>query len=219
MSVKAIYKITNKINNKSYIGQSNNPKARWGDHINGSGQNAISLIHRAIEKYGKQNFSFEIIGWFEDYNEQEKYYIKYYNTLAPNGYNIQPGGEEPPHYCGEKNSFAKISKETAYRVQQQALNWDIPGKHIIKQNNITPDIFRHIVAGDTWRRDDLTYPLRPGESVLNAIKAHRIICLLKYTNMTHREIGELVGWSKSAVTMINIGKNHCRANESYPIRK
>lgn len=219
MEEKAIYKITNKINGKIYIGQSNNPNARWRDHIIGYSKNGVSLIHRAIKKYGEENFTFEILGWFEDYNEKEKYYIQYFRSLAPYGYNIQEGGEDPPHYSGENNSFAKISNETARRVQEQAMNWNIPGKTIIAQNKITKDIFRHIVKGESWHRDDLTYPLRPTEKELNEIKVDKIIWMLKNTKKSQKEIAQEVGWNRSAVTMINIGKNHYRDGEDYPIRK
>jgi group I intron endonuclease len=54
-----IYKITNKINGKVYIGQSINIERRWKEHISDKRKN--SLIHLAIEKYGEKNFNFEII--------------------------------------------------------------------------------------------------------------------------------------------------------------
>ena len=216
---KAIYKITNKINKKSYIGQSNNPQRRFQDHINGRDTNAISLIHRAIVKYGVENFSFEIIDWFEDYNEKEKYYINFYNTINPYGYNLLSGCEDPPHYYGEDSNFAKISNETAKKIQEQALNWLIPRRTIIKNNKITSDIFRHINDGSSWHREDLNYPLRPSEYFINEWKADKVIELLKTTTLTQKEIGKQVGWNRSAVTMINIGENHFRENEKYPIRK
>jgi len=215
---KAIYKITNKINNKIYIGQTNNPERRFSEHITGSDQ-SCSLIHRAIVKYGSKNFTFEILGWFENWQEQERYYINFYRTLAPYGYNIHEGGNEPPHYSGEQNSNAKITQATAYKVQEQALNWNIPRKQIVKDNKITFDIFRHINEGTAWRRDDLNYPLRPDETYLNNLKVEKIIKLLKTTTLSHRDIAKQVGWSKSAVTMINIGANHRQENETYPIRK
>ena len=93
--MKAIYKITNKLNNKCYIGQSNNPMKRWKDHKRlalVAADKGKSAIHDALREVGEENFSFEIIGWFEDYNEKEKYYIKYYDSLIPNGYNILEGG-------------------------------------------------------------------------------------------------------------------------------
>lgn len=53
-----IYKITNNINNKIYIGQSVHIKRRWAEHCKPSSD---SLISKAIKKYGKDNFTFEII--------------------------------------------------------------------------------------------------------------------------------------------------------------
>lgn len=216
---KAIYKITNKINGHIYIGQSVNPQARWRDHIVGYSANSTSLIHRAIVKYGVENFDFEILGWFEDYNEKEIEYIQQYRCLAPYGYNIRPGGEEPPHYSGEDNNFAKISEATARKVQEQAQNWLIPRPTIVHENNITFDIFRHINDGTSWHRNDLIYPLRPGENEINEWKADQVIEMLKNTKLSQKEIGQHVGWGRSAITMINIGKNHYRETESYPIRK
>ena len=52
---KAIYKITNKINKKSYIGQSVNPILRFEQHNYKNDSN--SLIHKALKKYGREHFS------------------------------------------------------------------------------------------------------------------------------------------------------------------
>ena len=216
---KAIYKITNKINGHIYIGQTNDIERRFSDHITGTGDNKYSLVHKAIEKYGADNFDFKVLGWFENYNEKERYYIDLYRCKAPYGYNIQDGGNDPPHYSGEDNSFAKISEETARKVQEQAQNWLIPRPTIVHENKITFDIFRHINDGTSWHRDDLSYPLRPGEKEINEWKADKVIDLLKNTTLSHKEIAKQVGWARSAITMINIGKNHHRDNEAYPIRK
>lgn len=214
---KAIYKIENKINHKIYIGQSVNPAKRFKQHCNTNKYN--SLITKAIEKYGENNFSLEILGWYENYNEKEKEFIQQYRSLAPYGYNILEGGQDPPHGYGENNNFAKISNETAENIKKDLLNWDIPRKQIIEKYKVTSDIVRHINDGTSWHDKDLTYPLRPTEKILNEKKADKIIELLQTTKLPHREIARLAGWSKSAVTMINIGKNHHKNNLEYPIRK
>lgn len=216
---KAIYKIKNLINGKIYIGQSSNPERRWQDHINNYNPKDNSLISKAIKKYGTQNFSFDIIGWFDDYNDKEKYYINYYNSVRPYGYNIQLGGEEPPHPLGEDHPCAKIDEKMARKIQEQALNWLMPRRQIVKDNKITFNIFRHINEGTSWRREELKYPLRPNETIINEWKADKVIELLKNSSLTQKEIGQQVGWNRSAVTMINLGKNHRRDNLSYPIRK
>ena len=82
-----IYKITNLTNGKSYIGQSIHIERRWIEHCLPSADSAIA---KAIQKYGKEQFSFQVIEECskEQLNEKEEYYISYYNTVVPNGYNI-----------------------------------------------------------------------------------------------------------------------------------
>lgn len=89
-----IYKITNKINNKIYIGETTTTLAkRWRDHIRESfneGHGYNYPIHMAIRKYGLEYFNFEEIEQCEDEVRfaREHYYIMFYNSLTPNGYNI-----------------------------------------------------------------------------------------------------------------------------------
>ena len=54
-----VYKITNKINNKLYIGITNDYKKRWSNHKCCNSPNMV--IARAIKKYGVDNFVFEIL--------------------------------------------------------------------------------------------------------------------------------------------------------------
>ena len=79
-----IYKITNKNNNKSYIGQSIHCGKRLDEH--GKGEQFIDEI---IQLEGIENFDFNILKEVdkEELNYWEDYYIIKYNTLFPNGYN------------------------------------------------------------------------------------------------------------------------------------
>ena len=216
--MKAIYKIKNKINHKVYIGQSNDPNRRFREHCTKS-EECNSLIHRAIVKYGVENFELSILGWFEDYNEKEKFYIQKYRSITPYGYNIAIGGEDPPHKRFEENSNAKLKNEEAFAIQQELMDWSIRRNQIKKKYKITENIIRHINEGTSWYREDLTYPLRPTEKELDNKRAEKVIDLLKNTKLTQKEIGQQVGWNRSAVTMINIGKNHHQPDIDYPIRK
>jgi group I intron endonuclease len=94
-----IYKHTNKINGKVYIGQTcQNPKDRWQ---NGKGYENNIYFYNAIKKYGWQDgFTHEII---EDNietqelaNEREIYYIEFYNSYE-DGYNLTKGGNNAEH--------------------------------------------------------------------------------------------------------------------------
>jgi hypothetical protein len=97
---------------KQYIGQTvthrkNNNKyrfhgyiGRFNDHISEAIRNtrkdgACSYLNCAIRKYGKERFTVEIVELClpEDLDDREKLYIKLYNTLSPNGYNLTTGGK------------------------------------------------------------------------------------------------------------------------------
>lgn len=91
-----IYKITNRVNGKSYIGYSDNVESRWNDHKTGKGS---KLVHRAIKKYGIEQITFEILA--EDSVASEDMYIQLHNTMKPNGYNLTPGGGLPPNHKGK----------------------------------------------------------------------------------------------------------------------
>ena len=95
MSV-GIYKFTNKLNNKYYIGQSIHVEKRFHEHLRTAKKNPKTIFHKAINKYGIENFVFEILEYCneEELDAREIYYIEYFNTLTPNGYNIQIGGRD-----------------------------------------------------------------------------------------------------------------------------
>ena len=215
--MKAIYKIENKINHKIYIGQSNDPNRRFNEHCEKSPKYR-SLIHEAIIKYGKENFSFEILDWYEDYNEKEIEFIQQYRRLVPNGYNICEGGQSPPNGLGENNNFAKVSNEVAELIKKDLKNWKIPRRQIVKKYHITENIIRHINDGSSWFDENEKYPLRPKESELNNIRAEKAIKLLILTNIPQNQIGPMLGWGPSAVSEINAGRNHHDDRLIYPIR-
>lgn len=96
-----IYKRTNLINNKIYIGQTKNkPELRWKSE----NTDKYSDIGKAIQKYGVENFKNEIIDKAyskEELNQKEKYWIEYYNSQDyDKGYNRTKGGSggNPGHY-------------------------------------------------------------------------------------------------------------------------
>ena len=90
-----LYKITNTVNDKLYIGVTSNPKDREKAHFYGRSQTAKSLIKNAIDKYGVEIFRFEILVMGErDYiYDLERKAISSYQSISPTGYNIKPGGE------------------------------------------------------------------------------------------------------------------------------
>lgn len=88
-----IYITTNHVNGKKYIGQKNYDKrGNWKKYL-GSGV----ILAKAIQKYGKENFSKEVVEECESkeqLDEREKYWIAYYDAVnSDNFYNIASGGD------------------------------------------------------------------------------------------------------------------------------
>lgn len=113
-----IYKHTNLINNKVYIGQTcqDPPEKRWAP----SNYKGCTYFYAAIEKYGWENFSHEIIEnnlTLEEANGKEAYWIQYYDSTNQNkGYNIRPGGNN-----------TLLSEETKKKMSEN--HRDVSGKN------------------------------------------------------------------------------------------
>jgi len=92
-----IYKATNKINKMSYIGQTTTTlKRRISTHKNSAKFYNGYYFHKALRKYGIDNFDWKILKYCKNKNELdrwEKYYITIFNTKVPIGYNLTNGGE------------------------------------------------------------------------------------------------------------------------------
>lgn len=100
-----IYKITNDINNKVYIGQTIATIAdRWHGHMSSAlnEKRYKSALYNAMRKYGREKFHIKEISSFtkatkgeliDTLNIEEQKYIKYYQSLiTQNGYNLEKGG-------------------------------------------------------------------------------------------------------------------------------
>lgn len=93
-----IYKITNTVNSKGYVGQTRQTaKARFSNHKSkAKNSNSKALLHEAMREYGSDAFTIEVLEKIdseERLNEREKYWIQHENTLSPNGYNETLGGD------------------------------------------------------------------------------------------------------------------------------
>lgn len=120
--ISGIYKIECLVNGKVYIGQSINIKQRWGAHLSNLKNNRHDNIRlqRAYNKYGKDNFIFEII---EECNtnldDVEKYWICYFDSFN-NGFNLTEGGKaivkEAIKKSKEKRTGKKISEDTKRKI-------------------------------------------------------------------------------------------------------
>ena len=104
-----IYRILNTISKKVYIGITTykDVKKRWNQHIQTASINkGCPALCDAINKYGIQNFEFSVIliCFDEDRFKYEIEYIKKYNSVAPNGYNLTNGGQGGGGFKGKKHT-------------------------------------------------------------------------------------------------------------------
>ena len=217
---KALYKIINNVNGKIYIGQSIHPERRWKEHI----QHAVNgvdnyPIHLAIKKYGKENFSFEIIKWSEIYNEEEKQLIKQYNSLVPNGYNVGKGGENYITY-GKDNPRNKVKNEILPLIIQDLKQNQLSDREIAKKYNLTDKIIADINHGYTHKIENEQYPLRikRGKQKLTLIQVNEIKKLLENSTLSYQQIANNYNVSKGAIYHINKGLTF-KEKRDYPIRR
>lgn len=166
-----IYKITNDLNGKCYIGQSIHIEKRWtnekADAKNQNSESYNTALSRALRKYGINNFTFEIIENcpIELLNEKEMYYIDYYNSYF-NGYNSTTGGD-----ANFGNSF-KISKEQLLEIYDLLQNSSLSQQEIAKKYSVGEDVISTINNGKSRRLPGYTYPLRN-----NTRKKHYNYCI------------------------------------------
>lgn len=89
-----VYRIVNMINGKCYVGKTTQSlECRIERHLDGKGS---QLVSQAINKYGRDNFRSEILEellTIEELNLREMFWIKHYDSVSPNGYNLTVGGD------------------------------------------------------------------------------------------------------------------------------
>lgn len=121
-----VYKITNLINNKIYIGQSLDIKRRFNDHKN---HTKNEHLKSALKKYGIDNFCFEPVFLIDNYlgtkeeqnilNEKEKEFINKFDSINPEkGYNKKEGGSNGRHTYETKRKIGAGNKGKVHSLEQ-----------------------------------------------------------------------------------------------------
>ena len=219
---KDIYIIKNDINNKVYIGQSLNVKERFRSHCKKS-NNDNSIINKAIQKYGKSHFWYEILERnITNYNEREKYWIQYYDSLSPNGYNIGDGGELPPTFFGNDHPNTVISDENVVLLKDDLKNTRMSLSQLAHKYNISKRQVQRINDGLSRSSLNEKYPIRRIPNPIGKLtekQVDEIIELLRYTYRFDGDIARQYGVVVHVISGINNGTIHRRDSIQYPIRK
>ena len=136
IAIVGIYKITNKVNQKCYIGKSIDINKRWIRHRCCAGSYADTTpenhLYRAMKKYGIQNFAFEVIEECDIKHlcERERYYIELHKSYDQDfGYNMTLGGE----------GALKQSRELICELWNNGLTISEIARHISGSRNTVKD--------------------------------------------------------------------------------
>lgn len=199
-----VYKLTNTLNQKSYIGMTTqSSEKRLRQHVCASKKDDLknSLIARAIKKYGVKNFALEEISKaldIEDLRKKEFLAIKDYNTLSPNGYNLKEGGQIGGN--GGSNKGIKWSETARKRHSQTMKNrnleaWNKGLKGVLKPNK--GSFTKEKVTGE---KNPFYGKSHGAETIKKLSKANdlikrKIVCL---------ETGEIFDSIKAATVKMNL---------------
>lgn len=214
---KDIYIIRNDVNNKVYIGQTFNVAHRWEQYVSAfRKKDRKHLISRAMLKYGIEHFHIEVLEKdVENYDEREKYWIKFFNSLVPNGYNVSPGGNgngsgfENPKSILDETQVASIKNEIRYSTDSF---YKIAAKFGVNASMVSC-----INVGTAYFDRNEIYPIRQNRKSREIIK--QVIYALKYEHdKSMNQISREFGVELSVVYDINKGELHHIDGENYPLR-
>lgn len=198
-----IYKYTNKINGKSYIGQSIKLEKRKEEHerhyLNSNHSCYNTKFYCALRKYGLNNFSYEILehGVYssQELNELEIYYINYYDSYK-NGYNSTLGGDMTA-------VPRKLNEQSILKIKQLLAETELPISTISEQFGLSKrsSMVGLINKGICWPRvGEYNYPIRKQCSELqnkggknpNAILSDKEVMIIRnrFVNETLTQIYE-----------------------------
>lgn len=226
-----IYGYYNKITDKWYVGQTTMPlKERHRLHLSGANNEKASdyncLFHKKIREYGINSFDLIVLEEVpnkEDLDEREQYWIKEKNSFVRNnGYNLTTGGQSRKDNEDYWDIRCSLSKEQVLEIIKLLQQTDISQVDISKKYDVNVSIINQINAGKKYRLlNDEEYPIRKNkQKMIDEETVQAIIGLLKL-GYGNSEIVKMLGnnFSTSAVSAINQGTKHHKADIKYPIRK
>ena len=147
-----IYLIENLIDHKKYIGQSKNIYARWSNHRCDSKEKKLPL-YCAMRKYGLENFKFSILEEcsIDELTQKEDYWINFYNSYTPNGYNINQAETHGTNISVPQKILDIINDiENSY---EKLIN-------IARKYGLSKSQINRINQGKAWKLQNKIYPLR-----------------------------------------------------------
>lgn len=217
--INYIYCYTNLINEKKYVGQTNNLQRRINEHksnsFNPMSVNYNNIIHKAIRKYGYDNFQIDVLetlidATYEEVNNREQYWILEKKSLiSEHGYNVIEVGE---------NGWHSIFSEEQIKDIKTMIKTQIPYSDICLKYGISKTFISNINSGLYFYDNNENYPLcsyRIDNDTYDAL-----IEDLERPELTFKELAQKYNLAESTVKKFNYGTlQHGYYDGEYPIRK
>lgn len=210
-----VYKITNKVNGKIYIGWSKNPQERFRTHQRRTNK---SRLRHAMCKYGIQNFDLIVLEEHtskQNVKNAEIRLIAEYKSQDPDvGYNMTSGGDGCPNLSEESiekmraaKRGTKASDETRKKMSnsqrgrvmspEHCKNLSIATKKRILEKGVPP-----ISEATRQKLSESSKGSKNPSSKLDEEKVRQIKTLLSEGSMTHYKIAEMFGVSRVTIGFI-----------------
>ena len=183
-----VYLITNLVNNKKYVGITNDYKKRWENHK--CCNDPTMAIAKAIKKYGKENFKFEVIESnisLDEIDEKEIYYINKFETHVSlgKGYNISKGGRyniTNSIKVGTENGRSLLTEEQVKFIKG---NRNIPVFVLYEEfcDIISYEAFKKVYYNETYKNIEPTSEIYPYN--------FEFACQFNSGKLTYSEVVEL----------------------------
>ena len=145
-----IYRIYNMIAGQSYIDQSRDIAKRIEEHFYHRKANKASYIDQAINKFGINNFVFQILELcdFNNLDQKEEFWINYFRSNIY-GYNIINGGQ---HNIGESNANHKLTSNDIYNIREAYNRHENPKNvyYNYYKDKVSLTYFYNIWEGKNW---------------------------------------------------------------------
>lgn len=230
-----IYKITNILNGKVYIGQTiRTLEERWISHL--SKHSRCRAIKSAIDKHGAENFIIEQIDTardLTDLNKKEEFWVDKLNTLSPSGYNLKTGGDQPrmseeslkkaseskkgikPWNTGLDKTDPRVAKYIRYGAETHSY-----GKSYRKGKKASEETRRKISEGQRGRRLSEDTKKKMSESRLKSpflkLVKKSILCIENNTvYQSMSEAAQLLNISVSNLCNVLKGKRKSAGGYSF----
>lgn len=173
--IAGVYKITHISSSRVYVGSSRNIKQRWSAHRSAlrSGSHANSYLQNAWDKYGEEDFSFEVLEETASLIEQERAWVENLNSCdRDSGFNLMLPFRSPWHETasGEKNRHAKLSLKKVAAIRSIYLAKELTVLDLAKEYSVSSSAIRRILQGISWA--DPNYS--PEEAIQKMRSDHRV---------------------------------------------